>query len=161
MCNKKIAKLFDIIARYYDKYNSGNYERYRREGRATYCNMFVNDICKQFGYGAFQGKVANQMAEIIDNNISSGGLMINDFHTIYDMHFAQEQANNGNLVIAYNYGREHGHINVLRPGTVQFSNKWSRNVPMCVNIGKTNFIGKGLNWAFGSMPKMAILLKSL
>ena len=44
------------------------------------------------------------------------------------------------------------HIVVLRPGVFVKSAKWKKNVPKCLNIGKTNFIDKGVNYAFEKPP---------
>lgn len=67
----------------------------------------------------------------------------------------QFQANSGNLIFAvqssYNLGSEHGHICVIRPGTMKSSGKWGK-IPACMNIGGENFIALGQNGVMKGLP---------
>ena len=68
---------------------------------------------------------------------------------------AQDAANNGQLVIAGMKADPHGHVCVVRPGIAGTSGHWvGAVVPKVLNIGETNFIGKGLNFAFQEIPQI-------
>lgn len=73
---------------------------------------------------------------------------------------AQALANEGTLIVACLKADPHGHVNVVCPGKEKTSGRWGQ-VPTVANVGKTNFIGSGLNWAFSDLPKLYLWRPSL
>jgi hypothetical protein len=122
-------------------------------GDLTFCNEAVAYIADRMGYVAFHGLLANAMYDLMDTN--SDWLKI-------DSGVAQYHANNGSLVVAAMKNNDgHGHVAVVRPGTLTQSNRWkSSQVPRVVNIGKDVFIDKGVNYAFQEMPDFFVWKES-
>ena len=104
----------------------------------TYCNLFINDVMLTQDYHGFEGRVANTMIDIMEfekwKKIESGD-------------WKQDS-----IVLAARKDDPHGHINILLPGDLIQSGKWNKLVPLCANIGKDNFFGKGINFAFRIEP---------
>lgn len=118
----------------------------------TFCNFAVRSIASAVGYHHFPpDAMANQM---IDFMASSP-----DWVEI-QMDQAQDSANHGRLIIATQKAAGHGHICVVRPGIEAYSSKWERKVPKVINVGKTNFIARGVNFAFQTVPTFFLLQKS-
>ena len=71
---------------------------------------------------------------------------------------AREYAVAGHLVIAGDdlaQGTATGHVAIVAPERQMVrSGKWRCNVPLVANVGKSNWYGKGLNWAFGRQPDL-------
>jgi len=109
----------------------------------THCNGYVNEVCQLLGYKSFNGLLANEIIQLmtIDPQWQPIGL-----------EQCQFQANQGTLIIAALSADPHGHVNVICPGKEKDSGRWGM-VPSVANVGKDVFIGKGLNWAFSTMPK--------
>lgn len=110
----------------------------------TYCNQFVNEVATGCGFKGFAGLMANQIVDLISNNDQWSEVSVDK---------AQDLANEGTLIVAGIKAEGHGHVNVICPGKQKTSGRWG-NVPSVANVGKENFIGKGLSWAFSDMPKL-------
>lgn len=109
----------------------------------THCNSFVNEVCGILGWKGFDGLLANEICDLASSHPD---------WTETPMEKCQFLANQGTLVIACLKEDPHGHVNVICPGKDKNSGRWGF-VPSCANVGKEVFIGKGINWAFSSMPK--------
>ena len=123
----------EIIRPLWDKYaaldNSVN----------TWCNAFVAEVMRKYGYNGFDGKVANSIVSILQ-------------HDKQWLCITAETWDKSSLVVCGASGEPHGHVNLLIEGEYVESGKWGKKVPLCANIGKTNFWGKGVNWAFQKEP---------
>ena len=117
--------------------------RYTPHDGITYCNMAVHYIASQCGFGGF--KTTDLANDMYDTMIKSDDWIKVEYVGVHNL-------NNGMLCIAAQKGDPHGHIVVLRPGVFVKSAKWEKKVPKCLNIGKTNFIDKGVNYAFEKPP---------
>ena len=139
---KNLFKLIDAIC---EVYSDKSLQPTETE---TYCNLAVDMVCSKMNYYEFRGLTANQMIIQMENS---------ERWQKIDMDFAQDKANEGNLVIAGRMDSPHGHIVVVRPGNMAHSHKWNRLVPKCINVGKNNFIDKGINFAFIELPRFYLL----
>lgn len=128
-----------------------NRPEYAPKDGSTHCNQYVNEVCQTLGFTEFDGKLANEMVDIIDAHPQWSKV---------EMNKCQELANHGTLVLAGLKAEQHGHINIICPGKEKTSGRWGP-VPSCVNVGKENFIGRGVNWAFGDYPKFWAWRQSL
>lgn len=138
---KNVFKLIDSICSVYDTYNTSQYDNTKG---TTYCNLAAQDMAERFGIHDFRDKVANQIIDFLATSKE---------WTEVPMDKAQDMANQGTLIFATIKGEAHGHICVIRPGVIKTSGHLGM-VPCVMNIGKDNFIAKGLNWAFSEMPKL-------
>lgn len=126
-------------------------------GLVTRCNYAVTFIadrmgCKDFWpKGAKEPMLANAMIDFMDKSP--------DWKAI-EKPKVQEFANAGCLVIAAAKANPHGHVVVIMPGLEQSSARFV-SAPACVNVGGTNFIGKGVNWAFRELPGFYLWRKLL
>jgi hypothetical protein len=159
---RNLIGLFDAICDAYDR----NDFKPNSDG-STHCNQAVQAIAAAaFTYNGFRGMNADQMMTFLVGN--------QDWLPIA-MEQAQDQANNGSLVVAgltsTELGQGHGHVVVIRPGLTVDSGKWGM-VPRCVNIGASDFIARaqtgpitgspvGVNDAFIPKPKFYVLRSSL
>lgn len=116
---------------------------YQPKDGITHCNGYVNEICETFGYKGFNGLLANQIIDLMSSSDQWSEVPIDKCQFI---------ANLGSLVIAGIKEEPHGHVCVICPGREKTSGRWGK-VPSVANIGKDVFVGKGLSWAFSSMPK--------
>jgi len=112
------------------------------EGK-TFCNAYVSEVCELYGYKGFSGMLANDMI---------GHLEKSSDWSLVPMDKCQFLANQGTLILAGIKGDIHGHINVICPGKEKTSGRWG-TVPACSNIGKENFIGRSISWAFSELPR--------
>lgn len=117
---------------------------FKPTSNVTFCNLGVSYVAWKMGLLDFQGKTANQ---IIDHMITHP----EHFRQI-DLSEAQTEANSGKLVLAGQSELPHGHVCVVRPGNEGYSGNWVRPAPKVLNIGKINFISKGLNYSFSQIP---------
>lgn len=117
----------------------------------THCNQFVTEVALGCGFKGFDGLLANQIIDFICSN--------NQWSEC-PMDKAQDLANEGTLIIACLKADPHGHVNIICPGKMKSSGRWA-SVPSVANVGKENFIGKGLNWAFSDLPKLYAWRSSL
>lgn len=132
-------KLLDSI------FSAYNHPEYVPSEGVTHCNQFTSEVCASMGYKAFEGLTANQICEAIAKDPQ--------WSEESNLERCQDLANGGTLILATFLEEPHGHVNIICPGKIKTSGRWG-SVPSCVNVGKTNFIGKGINWAFSSMPKL-------
>jgi hypothetical protein len=124
---------------------------FKPSGGKTFCNQAVMYIAKSLGYGGFQADCdANRIISIMETSAE---------WQIIPMSEAQPAANRGNLVIACRRDIPHGHVAVVRPGYATTSGKWGPGIPRVVNIGATNFIDKGVNYAFQDPPDFYVCKK--
>lgn len=145
---KSVPRLVDAICEAYDRYTSS---QYNNKLGVTYCNLAAQDIAESLGCQDLEGKLANEMIDAIMNSREWSEV---------SMEKAQDLANQGSLVFATLKEMPHGHICVVRPGQPKSSGKWG-DVPSVMNVGKDNFISKGLNWAFADYPKIYVWRQSL
>jgi len=139
---KNIAVLVDAICQAYDRVWLEPKPFAPRDG-ATYCNQAVQYVAAIFNYKRFEGKLANEMVDILNNDKAWKKISANE---------AAARACEGILVIAGRKDTPHGHICIVRPGTTQMSGHWQENAPKVMNVGKDCFISKGANFAFREKP---------
>lgn len=143
----------------------------------TFCNMAANDIATAMGCTDLYDpdhKRPRTADEIYDFMVAHPQkwqeLQVSGLGTDQQevsLQAVQWFANSGSLVFAVldskSLGANHGHICVIRPGTMKTSGKWGK-VPACMNIGGENFIALGqkgvmrgspvgINQAFKIMPR--------
>lgn len=111
----------------------------------TFCNVATEIIADALGYQGFKGLMANQMIDLMSTS---------DEWKYIALETAQAMANAGTWIIAAQRGEVHGHVVTIIPGDDVPAGHWGIRVPVCVNIGKNNFIDKGINWAFQDIPKL-------
>ena len=144
-----LVVLIDSICEAYDLYTKPPF----LHTPYTYCNLCVNFIAVRMGFWGFTNSkgmppvlVANDIVKTMTEAQASGWELL-------DGATAQLAANTGFLVVAGQKGEPHGHVAVVRPGNMVESSKWMKLVPKVLNIGKTNFIDKGVNFAFDEEPE--------
>jgi hypothetical protein len=140
--------------------------------KTTFCNIAANEIAQKMGctdlYDMEQ-KRPRTADEIYDYMVSHSESKNPDSFSWQEIQCAslqpefrevafsavQFQANSGILIFAvqssYNLGAGHGHICVIRPGTMKTSGKWGK-IPSCMNIGGENFIALGQNGVMKGLP---------
>jgi hypothetical protein len=142
--------LLQLVRAAYDKWELHD----RKEGTpATFCNMFVRDVPEAKGYTKCKGMRANDMHRhmVYESNKEAG-----DFTRIPPMGLAEvlNDEHEAPIIIASKPNMDGpGHVCILLPGEFQFSGKWQKNVPLCANIGGTNFWNKGASYAFKVEPE--------
>jgi hypothetical protein len=113
----------------------------------TYCNFFINDVSELWGCYDLDGMTANEIVQHCRKNWK-----------VVDASEAVRLANDGCLVIAGweapeatpGGSREHGHVCLILSGELTYSSKHKHKVPgSCANVGKDNFYGKPISYAFG------------
>ena len=127
-----------------------NHPEYQPKDGVTHCNQYVNEVCESYGFKEFNGKLANDICDILE------------FHpdwSVIDMDRCQDLANGGGLIIAGIKEAKHGHVCVICPGHIKTSGRWGQ-VPSCASVGIENTIGKGINWIFGTLPKFWVYRKT-
>lgn len=139
---KNLSVLVDAICEAYDKAWIDNKPFQPKDG-VTHCNEAAQYVCKKFGYDRFAGKLANEIIDIVNNDKKWVKVTAND---------AAFAASEGRLVIAARKDQPHGHVCIVRPGTLEMSAHWKENAPKIMNIGKDCFISKGANYAFREKP---------
>jgi len=108
----------------------------------THCNQALTRLAAQFGFGDFDGKLAN---DCIDLMASDGRWRECTSEE------AWMWANQGHLAVACQKEEPHGHVAVICPGEKVFSAKWQADVPQIANVGQKNGIF-GENYAFREPP---------
>jgi hypothetical protein len=127
--------LNDFIKPVWEKYNLIDNQS------NTWCNVYVAELLSKLNYHNFEGRTANRIIEIMQFDKKNWEIINPD---TWDKK---------SLVIAGQQGVIHGHVCPLIDGEYDISHKWhDQPVPLCANIGKTNFWGKGISWAFVSEP---------
>lgn len=126
-------------------------DEYRPMEGVTHCNGYVAEVAELYGFKGLVGLTANEIIGVISAHTEWSLLPIEK---------AQDLANGGSFIIAALKADPHGHVNIICPGKSKTSGRWG-SVPSCANVGKTVFIGKGVNWAFSDMPKFYVWRKTL
>lgn len=125
----------------------------------TDCNRFVHYVCDRFGYKNFVplGQRLPMLANSMFRYMESNG----DEWFEVDGANAQRLANMGGLVVAAQENLNgHGHVCVVRPGTLTYSGKWlDSEVPKVANVSVPNLcrIDRGANYAFSDKPQYFVL----
>lgn len=124
----------------------------------THCNEFIQSICVAFGYDNFTGLMANDIVNVM-RDPSRGWISV-------DSDVAQSHANNGILVVAgWANPDGHGHVALIIPGIVEWSQSYQGNLPKCVSIGspQATFFGKKVSFAFvaSQSPKFYALAEMI
>ncbi len=109
----------------------------------THCNEAIQYVAAKFSYDRFVGKMANEIVDIINNDKKWVKVTSNE---------AAQRAAEGFLVIAVLKDQPHGHVCIVRPGTLEMSGHWKENAPKVMNVGKDCFISRGANYAFQEKP---------
>jgi len=125
----------------------------------THCNDAVRDVAGFMDCHDFAGMNADEIYAFMEAGKGWKEVLMRD---------AQELANEGSLVVAGLPSRvldeAHGHVCVIRPGEVVWSEHWKSSVPSVMNVGGQNFILRfktsdgsfieaGINGAFQIIPK--------
>lgn len=142
---KDSLKLLDAIHLAYSR------PEYAPSPGVTHCNQFVNEVCQYLGFRDLDGKLANEIVDMLE---------LHPQWSRIELERCQDLANGGSLVIAGLKEQGHGHVNIICPGKLKMSGHWA-DVPSCANVGKENFIGKGINWAFSQMPLFYVWRQTL
>lgn len=140
---KNLDVLMDAICEAYDRAWIGPKPFAPKDG-VTYCNEAVQYIAGVFNYNRFAGKMANEIIDILNNDKKWVKVTPNE---------ASFSASEGYLVIAARKDQPHGHVCIVRPGTIETSGHWKAKAPKVMNIGKDCFISMGANYAFREEPE--------
>ena len=115
----------------------------------TYCNLFVQEVMHLlYDYKLFDGCLANNILCMMKKYSEWEKI---DYMTLISDSF--EDTRDHSIIIAAQHGKPSGHVVVLLPGKLAYSGKWGKHIPICANIGKTNFFGKGVSFAFKDEPE--------
>jgi len=118
----------------------------QKYGLITQCNRSAMLIAGVFD--CLLSGTANQMCKYIRNSPNWRRV---------DLYDAAIFASQGAFVVALEEGMIHGHVVVCAPGKPVWSGKWSVDVPLGANIGKSNFFPlRGINWAFRRIPDIFV-----
>ena len=117
-----------------------------RPDGTTYCNLAAQRVCKALGYAAFAGLMANQIFDLCSQS--------EDWEAA-DAADASAAANQGVLCLAAQHGAPHGHVAILYPAPLVWSQKWGKSAPTLANVGGHNGV-MGANWAFATEPSYFI-----
>jgi predicted transcriptional regulator len=140
--SEQLFRLVDACCEAYDN------PAFQPKDGVTYCNQAVQYVAEKMNYTRFNSKLANQIVQLMEEAEEWREIPIKE---------AQINANQGRFVVAGLEENPHGHVVVVRPGLMGTSGKWGIQVPKVLNVGKENFIAKGLNWAFREKPKVFVL----
>lgn len=55
----------------------------------------------------------------------------------------------------------HGHISTVIPGNPVWSGHWNQLSPLCMNVGRENFIGRPTSFAFRECPEFFVWIPSI
>jgi hypothetical protein len=147
--------IIDKVKEIYDEVR--NYDEIENTDK-TFCNYFVAKVMAYFGYKKFQYNrdaidylknfpmTANQMIQTMEEDLSNWLHLETSADAINEMILLNK------VIIACERGLAHGHVCILLPG-VGYSGKWKKYVPLCANIGKSNFWNKPVSYAFRNEPK--------
>lgn len=131
---------------------SFSHPEYQPFSNHTFCNAFINEVCLTIGFKGFNGMLANEICIELSKNVQ--------WSEEKNLERCQDLANGGTLIIAGYQDTPHGHVCVICPGKIKKSGRWG-NVPTVANVGRENFIGKGINWAFSALPKLYVYRPTL
>jgi tetratricopeptide (TPR) repeat protein len=132
----------------------------------TYCNRFVADGARQYGYSGFAGRRADDILA----HVRSGAGRTEGWKPVLDpaptvdygpyrsyqsvqerLGLAQRLANQGRLVVvgAAEPGG-HGHVALVVPGSLEKSGDWAMMVPRIAQAGRHVSAGERLSLGFGA-----------
>lgn len=137
---KDALRLLDAIHAAYSR------PEYAPKDGTTFCNKFVAEVAETMGFKGLAGLLANDIIDLIAKH---------DQWSTMSLEKAQDLANGGSLIIACLKDTPHGHVNVICPGKIKSSGRWGQ-VPGVCNVGKENFIGKSISYAFSDMPTLFV-----
>lgn len=119
-----------------------------KEELETYCNFFIQRICKDLNYDKFIGLLANDIHAYCQRADEW-------FRTDSDGAF--EAINKNRLIVAAITDKPHGHVAIGYPSDILvFSGKWNAYTIHVANVGKRNGVF-GANYVFESPPDLFIL----
>jgi len=146
----KQAELEPIIRAAYDKWLAYDIQE---NTPATFCNKFVMDVCTSLGYTKLQGLRANDMHRLMvsESNKDNGDFIRLPQMGLYDK--INDVIETPVIIASKPNPTGSGHVCILLPGQFNFSGKLGHEVPVCANIGRTNFWGKGISYAFTVDPE--------
>jgi hypothetical protein len=122
-----------------------NIQRFRAQGRTTFCNQAVHAIASKLGYRGFGGLVANQMVRKMQSP-GSGFRQVSAQEAI-------RMAQSGKLVVAgwYNNTPRAGRPDGRAPGHVAVvTGEFSPGVPGIAQAGRNTFEWGSVRQGFGS-----------
>jgi hypothetical protein len=137
----------------------------KKDERATFCNVFTRDVCAWFGWKDFEATDRDQAGEITRFMSAHPTRW-----RLVSPEDAARCATLGHLVVAGQVRKPQssdvpgkwystGHVCIVAPGQSEYSNKWSMLVPVCANVGGSNWYGKPLSFAFGKdQPELFLYL---
>ena len=107
----------------------------------THCNSLVQAVSFLWGCDELKGMMIRDMHLYISKS---------PMWVPRDINSAHLAAECGGLVLAlWSDPKPFGdHGCIVIPGDRQWSESWEMKVPICANVGKTNFYGKKLSYAF-------------
>ena len=122
-----------------------------RDG-VTHCNSAADYVAKGFGCDEMHDKdgnplTADEMFALFCSGenwrpVTVGGTWM--------------LANQGSLIFAAmnskSLNESHGHVCTIIPGDPVYSGHWEGLAPLCMNVGKENFIGRPCSFAFRQVP---------
>lgn len=117
---------------------------YQPGGGLTHCNSFVSEVVTNYGFKGLDTLLANEIIDLLTKHPDWE-------ETTFEK--AQEDCNEGTLIIAGLKADLHGHVCLVCPGKEKTSGRWGA-VPSVANVGETNFIGNGINWSFSNKPTL-------
>lgn len=125
--------------------------------KVTHCNQFVDRALHEWlGASPFGSEFHGLMANAIVDKLEAD-------HA-WNCYEADEYAEYAPLVaagcpaVAGLKEAGHGHVNLVIVGQPVAAGHWDlAAVPPCANVGKQNWVGKGLNYAFAAKPRIWIL----
>lgn len=132
-------------ARLHQTVRSVNIQRFRAQGRTTFCNQAVHAIASKLGYRGFGGLVANQMYTKM-NSPGSGFRRVSAQEAI-------RMAQQGKLVVAawYNNTPRAGRPDGRAPGHVAVvTGEYRPGVPGIAQAGRRTFEWGPVSQGFGS-----------
>lgn len=132
----------------------------------TYCNRFVADAAREYGYYGFSGKLANDIVShlrggagrsegwkpVLDPAPTTDYGSFRSYQSVEErLGLAQRLANTGRLVVVgfANPGGA-GHVALVVPGNLEKSGDWGGMVPRIAQAGKHVSAGEKLSEGFGA-----------
>lgn len=122
----------------------------------TYCNLFVDWVCQQYGYFQFKDLLASEILKVAQ-------LPTSPWKALPEASYADLAAFplTGRLVLyasAPPPGSEHGHVCIGAPEwEMEWSPKWGVFLPKVASVGRTNGYGLKLSYVFTAKPEVFIL----
>lgn len=126
------------------------------ERGVTHCNQFIDEALtiwmdKNTIGREFHGLMANSIVDKLAQDKDWQPFDVEDLPKYQGLISA------GHPAIAGERGTGHGHVCLVIVGAAVDSGKWKCKAPLAANVGKQNWVGRGLNFAFHNKPKIWIL----